>query len=136
MWRYFWSLRHERTINCFWSCIATGNTAFCDKASECKCYKPTCKDTNKCKQANGKCFSTKIVPSGWSLVKKNGNKIVCKKSLKCYCYKQDNGKSIVARSLVNDHSDFDEDYLEDGSDNDFLESEEDFDDDFELEKDI
>ena len=64
-----------------------------------------------------------------SLVKKNGNKIVCKKSLKCYCYKQDNGKSIVARSLVNDHSDFDEDYLEDGSENDFLESEEDFDDD-------
>ena len=108
---------------------ATGNTAFCDKASECKCYKPKCKDTNKCKQANGKCFSTKIVPSGWSLVKKNGNKIVCKKSLKCYCYKQDNGKSIVARSLVNDHSDFDEDYLEDGSENDFLESEEDFDDD-------
>ena len=25
---------------------ATGNATFCDKASECKCYKPKCKDTN------------------------------------------------------------------------------------------
>ena len=109
---------------------ATGNTAFCDKASGCKCYKPKCKTTKKCKQAKGKCFSNKIAPSGWSLVKKKGKNIVCKKSLKCYCYKQDDGKS--ERSLDDDDDDFD---LEDGPE-DYLESEEDFDDDFELEKDI
>ena len=83
--------------------------------------KAKCKDTNKCKQAKGKCFSNKIVPSGWSLVKKNGKTIVCKKSLKCYCYKQD-GKSV--RSL---DWDVNEDDLEP---DDYLESEEDFDDDF------
>ena len=58
---------------------------------------------------------------------KKGKNIVCKKSLKCYCYKQDDGKS--ERSLDDDDLD-----LEDGPE-DYLESEEDFDDDFELEKD-
>ena len=108
---------------------ATGNVAFCDKESECKCYKPKCKRTNKCKAAKGQCFSNKIVPSGWNLVKKKGKNIVCNKGLKCYCYKQ-GGKS--ARSLDND-LDLEED-LEDGPD-DYLESEEDFDDDFEFEED-
>ena len=102
---------------------ATGNAAFCDKASECKCYKPKCKRTNKCKAAKGQCFSNKIVPSGWSLVKKKGKNIVCNKSLKCYCYKQ-GGKS--ERSL-DDDLDFEEE-LEDGPE-DYLESEEDFDND-------
>ena len=83
---------------------ATGNAAFCDKASECKCYKPKCKRTNKCKAAKGQCFSNKIVPSGWSLVKKKGKNIVCNKSLKCYCYKQ-GGKS--ERSLEDDNNDLD-----------------------------
>ena len=106
---------------------ATGNAAFCHKASECKCYKPKCKDTNKCKQAKGKCFSNKIAPSGWTLVKKKGKNIVCKKSLKCYCYKQNDGKS--ERSLDNNDLDVNEDDLEDGPD-DYLESEKDFDDDF------
>ena len=103
---------------------ASGNVAFCDKASECKCYRPKCKRTNKCKQAKGQCFSNKIVPSGWSLVKKKGKNIVCKKQLKCYCYKQDDAKS-GSRSLDDDNDlDLEEDLdLEDG----YLESEEDFD---------
>ena len=51
------------------------------------------------------------------------------KSLKCYCYKQDDGKS--KRSLDNNNLDLEDDLdLEDGPD-DYLESEEDFDDDFE-----
>ena len=108
---------------------ATGSAAFCDKASQCKCYKPKCKDVKKCKQAKGKCFSNKIVPSGWSLVKKKGKNIVCKKSLKCYCYKKKGGKT--ERGL--DNLDYDEDYLEDGPEG-YLESEEDFDDDFESEE--
>merc|ERR1719192_392721 len=99
---------------------ATGNVAFCDKASECKCYKPKCKRTNKCKAAKGQCFSNKIVPSGWSLVKKKGKNIVCNKGLKCYCYKQ-GGKS--ERSLDDDNNDLDfEEELEDGPE-DYLESE-------------
>ena len=105
---------------------ATGNAAFCNKASECKCYKPKCKRTNKCKAAKGQCFSNKIVPSGWSLVKKKGKNIVCNKGLKCYCYKQ-GGKS--ERSLDDDNNDLDfEEELEDGPE-DYLESEEDFDND-------
>ena len=43
---------------------------------------------------NGKCFSNKIVPNGWKIVKKNGKKVVCNKSLKCYCYKK-SGKITV-----------------------------------------
>ena len=105
---------------------ATGNAAFCNKASECKCYKPKCKRTNKCKAAKGQCFSNKIVPSGWSLVKKKGKNIVCNKGLKCYCYKQ-GGKS--ERSLDDDNNDLDfEEELEDGPE-DYLESEEDFNND-------
>ena len=68
--------------------LATGNKKYCDEASDCKCYKPKCQTTNTCKNSGGKCFSNKIVPNGWKIVKKNGKKITCKKSLNCYCYKK------------------------------------------------
>ena len=95
--------------------LATGNLKFCNKETKCKCYKPKCKDTSTCKKYGGKCFSKKIAPDGWDLVKKSGKKIVCSQKLKCYCYKQDK----YARDLET----MDDYYLE--SDEDYLEIEED-----------
>ena len=70
----------------------------------------------------GQCFSNKIVPDGWKIVKKNGKKIVCNKKQKCYCYKKSGKGGYEQRNL-----DFEDDYFEvvvDGPD-DYLEDIED-----------
>ena len=65
----------------------------------------------------GRCFSNKIVPDGWKIVKKNGKKVVCNKKLKCYCYK--NSGKVMTRDIeeIGEYEDDfesieDEDYLE------------------------
>ena len=84
---------------------AVGNLKYCDKNTNCKCFKPKCKDTSPCKKAKGRCFTNKIVPNGWSLIKKSGKAITCNKALKCYCYK--NTKSL--RDLDNfEHENYSE----------------------------